>query len=93
MAGEEKECVKEHKESSDVAADSMAADSMAAGSCGGDNVDAQRRASPVIIGCFDSNGKCSLSAWRRAHAKIKGKTVQELQVFRFNCQCGHHSCR
>jgi hypothetical protein len=36
--------------------------------------------SPVIFGCFDGNGKCNLIAWRKALAKLKGRTMQELQV-------------
>lgn len=44
-----------------------------------------RARSPVIIGCFDSSGSCNLLEWRRAHAKIKGTPVPELQVALFVC--------
>ena len=50
--------------------------------------------SPVIIGCFDSNGKCNLLAWRKALAKLKACSLQDLQVcYATNfCSCKRAHC-
>lgn len=39
-----------------------------------------KKTRPVIIGCFDCNGKCNLTGWRKASAKLKTRSMQELQA-------------
>ena len=38
------------------------------------------RRSPVVLGCFDGNGKCNLLAWRKALAKLKSRSEDELRA-------------
>ena len=47
---------------------------------------ADRKPVPVVIGCFDGNGKCNLRSWRKARAGLRARPLEELR--RLACKLG-----